>query len=302
MTAGDAPAPAPAGALTPAPARAAPVAVPLPPAPPQGVPVPQRPARRGPGMVRKAAPILLGFAAFLLAWHLLRVLEVWEPVLFPGPVDVARSLRRLAAEGQLGQALLVTLKRLAIGYGLGLGGGMALSFLFLWFPALKRGLSPLLIGLQGLPGVAWVPLALIWFGYSEDAILFVTVMGCLFAVAMGFSDAFANVPPIYQRAAANMGATGFSLLVRVRIPSATPSLTTSAKVAWSFAWRSLLSAEILIPSLGGLGFLLNAGREVNDVAQVMASMVAAIGVGIAFERLVFAQLESRVRRRWGLAS
>lgn len=276
------------------------VGVPLPAPAPQGVPTPV--VRRGPGWVRKSAPVVLGVVAFLLVWHLLRVLEVWEPVLFPGPVEVARSLQRLAVEGQLGRALLVTLKRLAIGYGLGLGGGMALSFMFLWLPALKRGLSPLLIGLQGLPGVAWVPLALIWFGYSEDAILFVTVMGCLFAVAMGFSDAFANVPPIYSRAARNMGAKGFSLLFRVRIPSATPSLTTSAKVAWSFAWRSLLSAEILIPSLGGLGFLLNAGREVNDVAQVMASMVAAIGVGIAFERLVFAQLEVRVRRRWGLAS
>jgi NitT/TauT family transport system permease protein len=252
--------------------------------------------------VRKALPVVLGFAAFLGIWYLLRVLEVWEPVLFPGPVEVWHSLAALAREGDLARALVVTLKRLAIGYGIGLLGGMLLSFGFIWRPAIKRGLSPLLIGLQGLPGVAWVPLALIWFGYSENAILFVTVMGCLFTVAMGFSDAFANVPPIYGRAARNMGAKGFSLLVRVRIPSATPSLIGSAKVAWSFAWRSLLSAEILIPSLGGLGFLLNSGREVNDVAQVMASMVAAISVGIAFERLVFAQLETRVRRRWGLAT
>lgn len=262
------------------------------------------PGSRAPGVgrVRAALTVLVGLGGFLALWQGLRILEIWEPVLFPGPREVWQSLVTLARAGDLGRALAVTLKRLAIGYSIGLAGGMALSFAFLSSRALKRAVSPLLIGLQGLPGVAWVPLALIWFGYSENAILFVTVMGCLFSVAMGFSDAFANVPPIYGRAARNMGARGVSLLVRVRIPSATPSLIGSAKVAWSFAWRSLLSAEILIPSLGGLGFLLNSGREVNDVAQVMASMVAAIAVGIAFERLVFAQLEIRVRRRWGLAT
>jgi NitT/TauT family transport system permease protein len=125
-------------------------------------------------------------------------------------------------------------------------------------------------------------------------------MGCLFTVTMGFTDAFANVPPIYTRAARNMGASGFSLLLRVRVPSATPNLILASKVAWSFAWRSLLSAEIVFATVG-IGFLLNQGRDFNDVSQVMATMVLAIVVGMAFERLLFAQLEVRVRRRWGLA-
>lgn len=252
--------------------------------------------------LRRTVPVLVGFAAFLALWQVLRTLEVWEPVLFRGPLEVAVTLVGLARDGHLSRALATTLQRLALGYGLGLVLGMALSVLFLGMPAVKRSLSPLLIGLQGLPGVAWAPLALVWFGYSENAILFVTVMGCLFAVAMGFSDAFANVPPIYDRAARNMGASGIRLLTRVRIPSATPSLIGSAKIAWSFAWRSLLSAEIILPSLGGVGFLLDGGRQVHDVSQIMASMVIAIAVGIAFERLVFAQLEMRVRRRWGLAT
>src|SRR5207302_4064371 len=120
--------------------------------------------------------------------------------------------------------------------------------------------------------------------YRDAGILFVTVIGSVFSIAMGFADSFATVPPLYHKAARNMGVQGSRLLLRVTVPAATPQLVTAAKVGWSFAWRSLIGAEIIFASLGGLGFLLDQGRNYFDVAQVFATMILLIAIGVVIER------------------
>jgi NitT/TauT family transport system permease protein len=245
-------------------------------------------------------PFLVTLAVLIAAWIAVHQLHVWPEYLFPGPLKVAQSIWHLAASGQLEPSLEATFRRLGIAYALALGVGGLLAASLVLLPPFRRGFQPFVLAMQSLPGIAWTPLALLWFGFRENALLFVTVVGSVFSMAMGFADAFATVPPLYHKAARNMGVRGWGLLTRVTVPAATPHLITAAKVGWSFAWRSLIGAEIVFASVG-LGFLLNQGREFLDVAQVFATMIVLLAVGVVVERIVFARLEKAVRRRWGLS-
>jgi NitT/TauT family transport system permease protein len=164
---------------------------------------------------------------------------------------------------------------------------------------LKETLGMLVMGLQALPSICWLPLALLWFGLNPEAILFVVVMGSVLAIAQATEDGVRNTPPIYLRAASNLGARGWQLYPYVVLPAALPSIITGMKLGWSFAWRSLLAGELLY-ALPGLGNLLLMGRELNDMAQVMAVMLVIILLGLVTDQLVFGSLERRVRDRWGL--
>jgi NitT/TauT family transport system permease protein len=109
-----------------------------------------------------------------------------------------------------------------------------------------------------------------------------------------------NIPPLYLRAAKNMGATGFSLFKHVMIPAATPSLIIGIRQSWSFAWHALIGAEMLMATLYGLGHVLSVGREFTDMGQIIAVMITIFAIGILFDRILFLKLEERVRARWGL--
>lgn len=150
-----------------------------------------------------------------------------------------------------------------------------------------------------LTSICWFPLAILWFGLSEFSILFIVGMGTFFSVVNSTVAGVKNVPPLYLRAGLNMGAHGYVLLWEVVLPAALPSILSGLKQGWSFAWRSLMAAELLFVNLG-LGHLLSVGRELNDMSQVLAVVLVILIIGIAVEMGVFAPLERHLRVRWGL--
>ncbi|MCC6647270.1 MAG: ABC transporter permease [Polyangiaceae bacterium] len=243
----------------------------------------------------------------------------WEPILalllaasawaaasrlggeFPGPAEVAAVLARRARDGLLWSAVAVSLRRLVVGYALSVGVGFSLGVALAASDSVRRGLGPVVTGLQALPSVCWLPLGLLWFGLSDAAILFVIVLGSALGVAISVDAACRNVPPLYVRAARTMGARGLVLYRRVVLPAAFPEILTGLRLAWAFAWRSLMGAELLFVA-GGLGHLLETGRELGDLAQVVAVMVVIVALGIASERLLFDWAEARLRARWGRAT
>lgn len=248
---------------------------------------------------RTAGPALVVLVLFLMAWWATDRFGEDPYELFPGPVEVALSLVELIEDGQLWPHLQVTMDRLVRGFLISILLGGAIAIAMARWSAVDRGLTPYLLGLQSLPSIAWVPLAIIWFGYAESSYIFVTVIGSVFAVTISFTDALNSVRPAHVLAARNMGSRGLGLLVRVKIPAAMPPIVSGVKQCWSFAWRSLLGAEIVILSIG-LGWLLNAGREFQDTSQVLAVMVITLVLGTLFEVLLFTRVEVWVRRRWGL--
>ncbi len=195
----------------------------------------------------------------------------------------------------------ISIQRIVIGYSISLVFGIVLGLLVGRFKILNETLGSLMLGLQVLPSICWLPLAILWFGLSEQAIQFVVVMGAFLSIAIATDSGIRNIPPIYLRAAKTMGVKGMGLYTRVIFPAALPSIATGMKLGWSFAWRSLMAGELIFVSVG-LGHLLQMGRELNDMAQVMAVMMMIVAIGLIFDRLIFAQLEKRLRRQWGVAA
>lgn len=242
---------------------------------------------------------LVFFGLLFLIWEGLFRLDIWPDFLFPSPESIFRNLAGGFADGSYLLGILISLKRIAVGFGISLVLGVILGLLCSRIPALDETVGTIMLGFQSLPSICWFPLALLWVGLNERAILFVTIAGALFSIATATDGGVKGIPPIYLRAARTMGARGFKLYSKVILPAALPSILAGMRQGWSFAWRSLMAGELLSVNLG-LGHLLMIGRELNDVSQVMAVVLLILAIGLLVDRLIFFKIETAIRKRWGL--
>lgn len=251
--------------------------------------------------MKRTLTSLAFFALLIGAWELAARSGHFNRVMFPPPSSVAQYLLESARDGTLGNATLVTIKRLLVGYGVGLLVGIPLGLFTARFKILQDTVGVLALGMQALPSVCWVPLALGWFGQTELAMLFVVVMGTLWSVIIATSDGVRTMPPIYLRAARTMGSTGLHSWIHVILPASLPYLVGGMKQGWAFAWRSLMAAEVFVTILSGfgLGQLLHYGRDLLAMDQVMAVMIVLIVLGLLANKLLFAPWERFLHRRWG---
>jgi NitT/TauT family transport system permease protein len=244
------------------------------------------------------------WAAILGGWELAFRVAHWRPWVFPAPSHIIESLVAMtSAETHfaLPAALAVSGGRLLAGFALSVAFGMAGGVALFRFRAIDETLGGLFLGLQTLPSVCWVPLSVLVFGLNEKGILFVLVMGSAFAMAIGFRDGLRTIPPVYEKAGRMLGARGLSLYRTVILPASMPAFASSLRQGFSFAWRSLMGAELIFMVKGqGIGYLLHEGREFSDVAQVVATMIVMIAVGVVFDRVAFGPIERRVHARFGL--
>jgi len=249
--------------------------------------------------MKRSLRLFIFYASLVALWQFLTGLKIWPPYLFPSPLSVLSALRLGFADHTVPIALATTMKRVALGYGLSVVVGVALGFVIATSRLLEDTVGSLVVGLQSLPSICWLPLAVLWFGLSEKAIIFVTVAGSLLSVTINTVAGVQHVPRIYLMAGRNLGARGFRLFVHVLFPASLPYVVTGLKQGWAFAWRSLISGEMIFVTLG-LGQLLMMGRDLNDMSQVVAVMVMIMAIGYLIDRAVFHNLESRVRQKWGL--
>lgn len=250
-------------------------------------------------LITKIARQLIFFAVVVAAWEMLFRLKLWAPYIFPSPFTVGQSLVGGFFDGSFPIGIGVSMTRILIGFALSIAIGLPLGLLIGRVAFLSDTLGSVLNGLQTLPSICWLPLALIWFGLNESAILFVVVMGAVLSIAIATEGGVKNTQPQYLRAAHNLGARGWRLYRHVIFPAALPSILTGLRLGWSFAWRSLMAGELIYITLG-LGQLLAMGRDLNDLSQVMAVMLVIIALGLTVDRAVFSPLERSVRQRWGL--
>ncbi len=205
------------------------------------------------------------------------------------------------AGGTFAGGLSLSLRRILGGYAISLVAGTALGLALGRIKPLDETVGSLVLGLQTLPSICWLPLAVLWFGLSEASIGFVVIMGAVLSITISTRSGVRNVPPLLLRASKTLGARGWRVYTDVVLPAAFPEIISGMKLGWSFAWRSLMAGELLFVSLG-LGHLLQIGRELNDMNQVVAVMAVIIAVGLVMDLLVFANLEKKVRLKWGLAA
>ncbi len=253
--------------------------------------------------MRSTLAALAIFAALAAGWEYAAANAGDASILIPAPSAVGAYLLKAAKSGELLDATLVTMRRLMLGYLVGIAFGIPLGMITARFRLAHNTLGVIALGLQTLPSVCWVPLALLWFGQTETAMLFIVVMGTLWAVILATDHGIRQIPPLYREAAQTMGSSGFHLWFRVLAPASLPHIVSGTKQGWAFAWRSLMAAEIYVTILSGfgLGHLLHYGRELHAMDQVVGLMLLIIFIGFAADKIIFAPWETFLRKRWGLA-
>jgi NitT/TauT family transport system permease protein len=252
-------------------------------------------------MMKRLILAILFFGILVALWEAAYRAKIWSPVLLPAPEQVVEYLKNSTEDGTLYHATIITMRRLLIGYVVGIIGGLPLGFLTARWKVFHDTIGTLALGLQTLPSVCWVPLALLWFGQSEAAMLFVVVMGTLWSVVIATDTGVRNVPPIYRRAALTMGSRRLHMWFKVILPAALPFIVSGMKQGWAFAWRSLMAAEIFVTILTGfgLGQLLHYGRELSAMDQVIGIMFVIVVIGLLADKIFFSPVETFLHRRWG---
>jgi sulfonate transport system permease protein len=241
---------------------------------------------------RELGPPLLGVVVLLAA-------ALTDTTAIPSPAETWSALRAGIADGSIPEATWKSLLRLAFSFAAALVIGTALGLLLAAFELVRRSVRPLVVALQIIPFVAWVPLAVIWFGVTERAVVFVAIAGSFPSVALATLQGIRQVPPLYIRAGKTLGATGWTLQRDIVFPAAMPAYMTGIQQAWGFAWKALMAGELIVPAVGasGLGHLLDSSQ---DVAEILAVVGVIAVIGVAVDYLIVGTIDRRVRAKRGL--
>ncbi|RXI99907.1 ABC transporter permease [Anaerobacillus alkaliphilus] len=247
---------------------------------------------------------LVFFTALIAIWESIYRLNVefgfLQTRFFPSPSGAVVQLYRGFFEtGILSSALITSLQRITFGFALALIIGVSLGILLGRSKLADETLGSLVIALQSIPSIVWLPIALIFFGQGNTAIIFIIVLGGTWAMTMNVRMGIKNVPPLLIRAARTMGYSGSELVWKVMIPASIPAALTGARLAWAFGWRALMAGELL--GRGGLGRTLLDARDMFNMDLVIAIMVIISVIGLIVEYLIFAPIERKVMTRWGLS-
>ncbi len=225
-----------------------------------------------------------------------------NPLLFASPADTGEAFLDGWRDGSLARATWETLRILLMGVGIGIVFAAGFT-LFATLSQIGDDILTLLTAiLNPLPGVAVLPLALLWFGLSTNAILFAIANATIWPIAINLTTGFKTVNPTIVAAGRNIGLSGVRLATDVLAPAALPSAITGLKTAWAFGWRTVVAAELVfgvVGGEGGLGTYINNAKLYLFTPQMFAALLTIAVLGVAFE-LLFGMLERRTIVRWGM--
>jgi NitT/TauT family transport system permease protein len=259
-------------------------------------------------LIDQVWPRIALVAAILLVWWALAAADVFSSRVLPSPLEVWRALTsNLTGEGGLLRAAWGSVIRLAIGLAFSIVVGTLIGIAMAASRVVQRSVGTLITGLQAIPPIAWLPIAIVWLGFTERAVIFVVVVGAVPAIAIGTAASIRQVPPALVRAARTMGARGWTLYRTVITPAAVPGYWIGLQQAWAVAWRAVIAAELIRTGAArGLGHLLDESLvrgggsvRVVDTALILAVLVVIVVIGLAVDYL-FAVVDRRIRRRRGL--
>src|SRR5215468_3977832 len=245
-------------------------------------------------------PKLLAIALVLGVWELVH-LTGWKQFVLPGPGTVFANLWEQMQHSQLWRAIDITMRRAVIGFTLSVLIGAVIGALVSRIKPLRAATGSLITALQTMPSIAWFPFAIILFGATTNAIIFVIVLGSAPSVANGLITGVDYIPPLLLRAGKTMGLSRLSLYRNLILPASLPSFVAGLKQSWAFAWRSLMAGELLVIIIGqpSIGALLNAFQDQSDMSSAIAIIIVILVLGIIIDTL-FSKADAVIRRRRGM--
>lgn len=239
--------------------------------------------------------------ALALLWELA---ARWQDndLLLPTFSAAARALAEGLADGELLQKAAISLSVLLQGYVAGVLLAFALTTLAVSTQFGRDLLATLTSMFNPLPAIALLPLALLWFGLGKGSLVFVLIHSVLWPLSLNTFAGFQAVPETLRMAGRNYGLGGIRYVLQILVPAALPSILSGLKIAWAFAWRTLIAAELVFGASsgqGGLGWYIFQNRNELHTDRVFAGLALVVLIGLAVENMVFATLERVTVRRWG---
>jgi NitT/TauT family transport system permease protein len=250
-------------------------------------------------LARELGPPLVGIAGVIVVWAV--AAAATDTAAIPSPAVVWSAFLDGMRDRSIPEAAVKTLIRLAFSFVVAVTLGVLLGLVLALSGFARRAIRPLVVALQITPFVAWVPLAVIWFGATERAVVFVAIVGSFPAMTLATIQAIRQVPPLYERTGRTLGATGWTLYRSVVFPAAMPGVMAGLQQAWGFAWKALMAGEVIVTAASahaGLGHLI--GQPGASVPTLLAALAVILVIGVAADYLLFGQLDRRIRRRRGL--
>jgi len=247
---------------------------------------------------RLEALLLPSLAALSLLAIWSAAVEATGTQIFPTPMAVAAGLRELARRGVLGPYIADSLFRVGWGYALALSLGIPLGILLGWYSAAARAVNPLIQTLRPISPIAWIPVAIVLFGVSNFATVFLIFLGAFFPIVVATQNGVRNIPSMYLAAGRNFGLSPAALFARVIFPAALPHILTGLRIALGVAWLVVVAAEMIAVD-SGLGYLVidsrNAGKRYDLVVAAML-LIGLIGLGL---NTLIRRVERMRTVRWG---
>ncbi|MBI2525764.1 MAG: ABC transporter permease [Candidatus Rokubacteria bacterium] len=238
------------------------------------------------------------FVVLVAIWALVAAAGLYPNYIFPSPVEVGRTVIRTLGDGSLLRHVAASLFRLGLGFAAGCAIGFPLAVLIGINRTASRFFVPLITFFNSIPGLAWIPLAILWFGIDYKAVTFIIFNSVFFPVAFSTVAGIRGVPQSLINAALCLGAGHKVLIQEVYIPGALPSIVTGMRLGVGYGWRALIGGEMIATS-SGLGFMIFDARQTLESDVVVLGMVAMGALYLTMDRLVLRPLEARTIERWG---
>jgi NitT/TauT family transport system permease protein len=242
---------------------------------------------------------LLTAALLLAVWH---YSVIWTATkVFPSPLSVEKGLVELAHKHVLWADIIDSLRRVATGFGLAAIIGIPFGLALGWYPALNQIFNPVLQILRPISPIAWIPVAIIFFGVGDKPATFLVFLGAFFPIVVACASGVSNVPSLYRRAGRNFGLSSPQILARVVFPAALPQILIGLRIALGIAWLVVVAGEMIAVD-SGLGYLVIDSRNSGKRYDLVVAAMLIIGViGLALD-VIFRQVEKIRSVRWGFRS
>lgn len=240
----------------------------------------------------------------LAVWQTAYSLEVFPKLMFPSVLDIGKSIIRGFLSEDLGNMTLYSLKLIIKGLVI----GIILAFVFSGLSVLSKtvySIYNMIVSMCDLiPGVALIPLAILWMGIGEQTIILIVVHSIIWPMSRSIMDGFNSVPRIYREVGQNIGLKGVSMVMGIYVPAAFSYILSGVRVGWARAWRGLISAEMIFGTTSagaGIGWFIFMKRTNVDIAGVFAALLVIVMIGIVVEYGLFNLIERKTVRKWGVS-
>jgi len=248
---------------------------------------------------------LFFFTLLLMVWEAAAKLTQISPLLLPPVEQVAEAFWNGMLAGTLFLQTVFSLGMIALGFGISIVLALVLGILSRLSPFIDRMVDTLTVLAHPLPGMALLPLIVIWFGTGAPAVTVVIVHACLWPILLSLQSGMKSAPAMYTDLGRSFSMGRTRIILEILLPAAIAHLLSGFRIGWARAWRALISAEMIfgaIGATGGLGWYIFKERAMMNTAGLFAGIVLVAVIGMLVEGLVFERLEKNTLRKWSVSA